>query len=921
MQKQIRRFSYLLFWLLFTLVSGTAVTAAGVYLYLSPNLPDVDDLYEVKLQIPLRIYSYEGELLGEFGEKRRTPVTYDQVPDQFVRAILAAEDSHFETHSGVAIRGLLRATIELLLTGEKQTGGSTITMQVARNFFLSREQTFTRKFNEILLALEIERKLTKEQIFELYVNKIFWGNRAYGVEAAAQVYYGKSVGELNLAQMAMIAGLPKAPSSFNPIVNPERAITRRNWILRRMLDLNYIKDQDYRTAVDSPISAELHGSKAEVDAPYAAELARLELLELFGREAYDSGLNVYTSIKSKLQTAANDAVRSGILDYDQRHGYRGPEGHSFDADKPELNMVNWLAALQDKRTINGLLPAVVLDVQDQHLEILLAENVTARIEFENGLQQARRFIDENTLDAEVESAKSVAQVGDLIRVYAIDDQGKLLAELPRQQAAEHNMVNAPTIDSTSTEQDSDLESAGDSVLQTATHQATTYTWHFAQLPRVQSSLISVDPNDGAIQAVVGGFDFYSSKFNRATQGERQPGSNFKPFIYAAALDKGFTAASLFNDAPVVMRDAELENTWRPENASGKFYGPTRLRKALYLSRNLVSVRLLRTITPQSAINYVQAFGFDAERLPKDLSLSLGSHAVTPLEVARGYAVFANGGYLVEPHIIQRIENGDGTVLFRANPKIANCLKCPDPDEEPLAGQQTPEEEAMAESQPVEPNQDIESSNVAPESEPQMASATPLEQLLSNDLGDDLPDPIAAPRVIEERIAYIMDNFLKDVIRRGTGIKARELNRADIAGKTGTTNGPVDAWFSGYNPDLITTVWLGFDQNQFLGKREYGGSASLPIWIDYMRTALEGKPEVLRRRPNGLTSVRIDPESGLLASPLQDNAIFEMFRVENAPLERAPDPVGYELDNEGGDGIEGEPTPYGASESDSLEELF
>ncbi|MEM8498209.1 MAG: penicillin-binding protein 1A [Pseudomonadota bacterium] len=912
MQKQIRRFSYLLFWLLFTLVSGTAVTAAGVYLYLSPNLPDVDDLYEVKLQIPLRIYSYEGELLGEFGEKRRTPVTYDQVPDQFVRAILAAEDSHFETHSGVAIRGLLRATIELLLTGEKQTGGSTITMQVARNFFLTREQTFTRKFNEILLALEIERKLTKEQIFELYVNKIFWGNRAYGVEAAAQVYYGKSIAELNLAQMAMIAGLPKAPSSFNPIVNPERAITRRNWILRRMLDLNYISDQAYRLAVESPISAELHGSKAEVDAPYAAELARLELLDMFGREAYDSGLNVYTSIKSKLQSAANNAVRSGILDYDQRHGYRGPEGHSFDADNPELNTANWLAALQDKRSINGLLPAVVLDVQDQHLDILLAENMTARIEFENGLQQARRFINENTLDVEVESARSVAQVGDLIRVYATDEEGQILTELPRPQESNDTAADTVIANTTTIEQGNDLESVGEQVLEATEEETPIYTWHFAQLPSVQSSLISVNPNDGAIQAVVGGFDFYSSKFNRATQGERQPGSNFKPFIYAAALDKGFTAASLFNDAPVVMRDAELENTWRPENASGKFYGPTRLRKALYLSRNLVSVRLLRTITPQSAINYVQAFGFDAERLPKDLSLSLGSHAVTPLEIARGYAVFANGGYLVEPHIIQRIENGDGKVLFRANPKIANCQECLALDEQVV-------DETMAQEEMI--NAEPETGITKAIEEPQTAVATPLEQLLRNDLGDQIPDPVAAPQVIEERIAYIVDNFLKDVIRRGTGIKARALNRGDIAGKTGTTNGPVDAWFSGYNPELITTVWLGFDQNQFLGKREYGGSAALPIWIDYMRTALEGKPEVLRRRPNGLTSVRIDPESGLLASPLQDNAIFEMFRIENAPLERAPDPVGYELDSDSVEGTEGELVPFGASESDSLEELF
>ena len=907
MQKLLRRTLYLGFWLLFTLVSGAAVTAAGVYLYLSPNLPNVDDLYEVKLQIPLRIYTSDGELIGEFGEKRRTPVTYEQIPQKFVNALLAAEDSHFETHSGVAIRGLLRATVELALTGEKQTGGSTLTMQVARNFFLSRERTFTRKFNEILLALEIERKLTKEQIFELYVNKIFWGNRAYGVEAAAKVYYGKSVGELTLAQCAMIAGLPKAPSTFNPIVNPSRALTRRNWILRRMLDLNYIGEEEHAAATEEPITAILHGAEIDLDAPYAAELARANLLDMFGKEVYGSGMAVYTTIDSKSQRSANRALRAGIMDYDVRHGYRGPEGHSFEPGDDVKNLENWHAVLEDTRTVNGLEPAIVTATYDDHIEILLRGELSARVELENGLQQARLFESENSLGPEITSAKEVCQVGDLIRVYALDERDDSKASTDGTDA----LTASDTTHSSTNSVDDIAISAS--------------TWHFAQLPDVQASLFSMDPNNGAIKAIVGGFDFQSSKFNRAVQGERQPGSNFKPFIYAAALDHGFTAASLFNDAPVVMADAELENTWRPENASGKFYGPTRLRKALYLSRNLVSVRLLRTITPKTAINYVEAFGFDTARLPKDLSLSLGSHAVTPQEIARGYATLANGGWLVDPYIVQRIESETGELVFEANPPLANCEDClanEPAEEDPLAETSsivTPEAENTATR-----SNDIQNATFdGGENEETEHKAV---ELLGLKDATRQPQPLvkrAAPRVIDARIAYIVDDILKDVIRRGTGTKAQSLNRRDIAGKTGTTNGPVDAWFSGYNPSLVTTVWLGFDQNQFLGRREYGGSAALPIWIQYMSDALAGQPEIIRPRPEGLTSMRIDPETGLLASPLQDNAIFELFRVENAPVDRAPDPTGgfnqgTQLEDEL-EGLEGRGAVDNSGES--LEELF
>ena len=830
------------------------MTGAGVYLYLSPNLPDVDDLYEVKLQIPLRIYTIDGELIREFGEKRRTPVKYNQVPQQFVQALLAAEDSNFQTHKGVAISGLLRATTELITTGHIQTGGSTITMQVARNFFLSREQTFIRKFNEILLALEIERKLSKEQIFELYVNKIFWGNRAYGVEAAARVYYGKSIDQLELAQHAMIAGLPKAPSSFNPIVNPTRAETRRNWILQRMLTLGYIEPTQYEEAVNAPITAQLHGSQIKVSAPYVAEMARAEILKLYGREGYDNGYVVYTTIDGKAQKAANNAIRAGILAYEQRHGYRGPESQSFTPNNEELNRQNWAEILKAERTINRLLPAIVTAVHERSVDILLPDEQTGNIAFENGLEQARAFVSENILGPEIKTADEVCQVGDLIRVYQSNTDESNGLDVSNQQSNDEI-----SLDQASTKDQTD---------------AIEPIWYFSQLPKAQASIVALDPSNGAIRSMVGGFNFGSSKFNRAIQGERQPGSNFKPFIYAAALNEGFTPASLFNDAPVVMADAELENTWRPENASGKFYGPTRLRKALYLSRNLVSVRLLRTITPKAAIQYAENFGFDPKKLPKDLSLSLGSHAVTPMEIATGYAVFANGGFKVTPHIIDRIDTNDGQTIFKSNAPIANCTTCEAaPDKDKVAA------EAALDSGANMNGNGIENSII------DIATTSPIDQK-QDTTAFETAATVAAPRVIDERIAYIIDNILKDVIKRGTGTKAQALNRGDIAGKTGTTNGPIDAWFSGYNSNLVASVWLGFDQNQPLGVREYGGSAALPIWIDYMKSALADTAETYRSTPNGITSIRIDPQTGLLASPMQRDAIFEIFREENVPVERA-----------------------------------
>lgn len=806
MTKTILRAFKLLFWSFFTLAAGSTIILAAVYLYLNPNLPNVDDLYDVKLQIPLRIYTADGDLIGEFGEKRRTPIKYDDLPTNFVKAVLAAEDDNFEQHSGVAFKGLLRATSELITTGRIQTGGSTITMQVARNFYLTSTQTFTRKFTEILLALKIEQSLSKKQIFELYVNKIFWGNRAYGVEAAANVYYGKPINELHLAQLAMIAGLPKAPSKFNPIANPSRAKIRRDWILGRMQTLGDISIEERDQARATEISAVLHRTQLQMQAGFVAEMARAEIIKEYGRAAYNNGWKVFTTVSSIRQQAANNAVFNGLMDYDKRHGFRGAEQHFAPSDDPLADQENWNKMLGKARVIHDLHPAIVTSIAEQQLEVLLKDGSSATIDWKAGLSDVQVYKDENYRNPKATKAAEIAQIGDLIRLRKNDDQG----------------------------------------------------WLLSQLPAAQAALIAIDPKNGAIRSLVGGFDFHQSKFNRATQGARQPGSNFKPFIYAAALDQGFTAASLFNDAPVVMADAGLENTWRPENASGKFYGPTRLRKALYLSRNLVSVRLLRTITPPKAINYIKNFGFDPSKLPRDLSLSLGSHAVTPIEIARGFAAFANGGHLITPYIIERIEGVNGGIIYQADPAAVPCTNCSNVEQKQL--------------------QELAVDSIEDDSEAQT-----LEALLQSD------DPDAfnlAPQVIDPKIAFIIDSVLQDVIVRGTGTKAKVLGRNDLAGKTGTTNGPRDAWFSGYSPDLVTTVWLGFDQNTKLGKREYGGHASLPIWIDYMSTALQDSPAAPRITPNGIVTVRIDPSTGKLAAPGQRDAIFEIFREQYVPTERA-----------------------------------
>ncbi|WP_305856203.1 penicillin-binding protein 1A [Balneatrix alpica] len=760
------------FWLGLFLTLGIAVAAIAMYQHFAPQLPDVETLRTIQLQTPLRIYSADGKLIGEFGEKRRTPISYEQIPPLFIKALYAAEDSRFESHNGIDVKGLSRAALQLIQSGSIQTGGSTITQQVAKNYFLTRERTFSRKFAEILLALDMEQKLSKNEIMELYVNKIYLGNRAYGIEAAAQVYYGKSINELTLAQLAMIAGLPKAPSAYNPIANPERAMVRRDWILGRMLELSYIDDVSYEAAIKEPNSARFHGLQPELDAPYVAEMVRTELIDKVP-DLYEAGYHVYTTVDSRLQNTAQSALANGLLEYEERHGYRGPEQH-WQIDPADFS--SHLSKLKEIPTYFELKPALVTLVTDREIEFRLANGEHHTMSWK-GMEWARKHINVDSLGPKPQRPSDILQIGDVIRVRVQDQR-----------------------------------------------------WHLSQLPVVQGALVSLHPDSGAILALSGGFNFYHSNFNRATQARRQPGSNLKPFIYAAALEKGFTPASIINDAPVVYDDPSMDQAWRPENSGGKFFGPTRMREALYHSRNLVSIRLLRAIGLQDGISYLARFGFDPANLPRGLSLALGTASITPLELATGYAALANGGYKVSPYLIERVEDVNGQVLMQTEAARVCHSDCP----------------------------------------------------TNTDNNDGNSQFKVAERIMDERANFLLTDMLMDVIRKGTGRKAQALKRSDLAGKTGTTNDQVDAWFSGYNPDVVTSVWVGYDQPSTLGKREFGAAAALPVWMDYMAVALENKPERVRPQPAGLVSVRIDPNTGERALPNQDNAIFELFPVELEP---------------------------------------
>lgn len=720
----------------------------GMYLYIAPSLPEMSTLKKAPLLKPLQVFSSDNELIAEYGGKLSVPVKYEQIPSEFIHAFLAAEDSSFFEHSGISFKSLGRAVSESITGSDVQTGGSTITMQVAKNYYLSPERTLKRKLTEIFLARKIEQSLTKEEILTLYVNKIFLGKNAYGIAAAAKIYYNKSLEELSIAQMAMISGLPKAPSRYNPVANPKRALERRNWILGRMLQLGYLNQSQYQQAIAEPINLDMPDRSTRNKFPYVGEMVRSELVQNFGEQAVDSGYKVYTTIHSERQTYAEQAVQEGLEAYDRRHGWRGAEAH----DQP----------LENFRAYANTYPAQVTKVGNSSFEALMQDGTTVTVPW-SGMSWARPFRNVNSVGGLPSKASEIVKVKDIIRLR------------PNQNKT---------------------------------------SWSLVQIPNVQGQLIAINPNNGAIEAIVGGYNFYQSKFNRAIQGWRQPGSTIKPFVYALALERGMTPHTMVNDAPITI------GKWTPRNSDGRYLGMIPLRRALYLSRNTVSVRLLQAVGIERTRQLFMDFGLQDNQIPRNYTIALGTPQVLPIQMATGYATFANGGYRIQPHFITRIEDAYGHTIFEAQPEYA-CISCINTEEESAqpADTMTADDEAIAIN-----NTTLEQKQAAPKVS---AEDSNYRQ---------------AQRILKSSSAYDMANILRDVIQHGTGRAALRIGRNDIGGKTGTTNDAKDAWFAGFNGKLVTITWVGFDQPKTLGRREYGGVAALPIWTDFMGNALKGQPE-------------------------------------------------------------------------------
>ena len=851
--------------LLFVFLSGLLGCAAlvGIYFYIKPDLPSVTVLKDVRLQTPMQIYTNDGKLISQYGVKRRIPVKLDEVPEQLIHAILATEDSRFYEHHGIDPIGIARAAVSLLLTGEKKQGASTLTMQLARGFFLTREKTYIRKVKEIFIAWHMEQVLTKEEILELYLNKVELGHRSFGFGAAAQVYYGKPLTELTLAQIATIAGLPKAPSVLNPISGPERSVERRRVVLLRMLDENYITQQEFEEAASMPVTARKHGAEIEVDAPYLADIIYNEMVEIYGKEeAETGGYQVYATATSDMQLAAQKAVVRNLHDYDERHGYKGPLGYLFNAPEvnegddplPTLNLSfdisekvtasDWteeefIQVLREVPYIKPLVPAVVIGMSEQSISVFDVNGHTRTIEWA-GLDWARRYITDFRQSNEPEVAADITQPGAVI--YIREQEGQ---------------------------------------------------WRISQLPEVSGAFIALNPKNGAVEAVVGGYSFYQSQFNRATQAKRQVGSNIKPFVYSAAIDSGYTLASIINDAPINQWNAATGVAWRPQNSPAEYDGPIRMRKALGKSKNVVSVRLLRGVGLRNTVDYLTRFGFDAEDIPLDETVSLGSSSHTPLEVVRGMAVIANGGYLVNPHFISKVLDENGAELWKANPVWACdvCTKGAAPDNT-LDENDEADIEALLEAQL---NQDV---------------------TLGEGPQEDRP---IAPQVITPQNAFLVAEMMRTAVRAngnwnkktywlGTGWRARNiLQRTDIAGKTGTTNDSRDTWFSGFHKDIVATAWVGFDnmgrqlgratRNQNLVNRnpekfnwignaligtEDGAKAAGPAWIRFMQYALADKPHSPMPVPEKIVRIRIDRTSGKLTRRTDHTTLFEYFLQGTEP---------------------------------------
>jgi penicillin-binding protein 1A len=825
------------------------------YVYLRPALPQVDSLRDVQLQVPLRVYTRDGRLMASIGEQRRIPVRYSDLPPKLIQAFLATEDDRFFRHHGVDWEGILRAALANARAGRISQGASTITMQVARDMFLTPRRDMKRKMSEVYISLLMETEFTKEEIFSLYVNKIFLGQRSYGVAAAAEVYFGKTLDQLNIAEMATLAGIPAAPSAVNPVANPDAATQRRGHVLGRMRDLGYITEAEYEAAKTSPMESRMHGPSIEVDAPYVAEMVRNDLQAKFGDAVYTAGYQVFTTIDSRLETAGTVALRTGLLEYDRRHGWRGA------TDKVDLSKgasdADLEAELDQRPAVGGLRPAIVESVEDKSAKIFVKDMGSVTLPWTK-LSWARRELPEEKTDRSPAQAAEIFGRGDVI----------------------YTVGNSPQ------------------------------TLQFVQVPEAQSALVAMDPKDGAVVALVGGFDFFQSKFNRVTQARRQPGSGFKPFIYAAAFDKGYTPASVVIDAPIVIDTAGNDVGWRPKEMEGEFFGPVRLREALAHSRNLVSVRLVRDIGVEYTRDYVTRFGFDKTHVPDDLTMALGTAELSPLQVVTGYATFANGGFRVTPYYIDRILDASGKTIYQAEPLIA-CAQCAAGADSTSAANA-----ALADGRPptgagliataaatgANPANGAGAERGAGSAHPlQARTAGARDGLLDEGVHDGkslIPVRNLAPQILRPQVAYLLSDMMADVIRHGTGMKALVLGRDDIAGKTGTTNDAHDAWFSGFNADIVASVWTGFDQDRSLGELEQGSRAALPTWIFFMHEALSGVPRHKVPVPDGIVTVRISPDTGLLASADDPNGIMEKFIDGALPKPGSPEGQNNQNPNDG-----------------------
>ncbi|MGF1853983.1 PBP1A family penicillin-binding protein [Vibrio satsumensis] len=833
-------------------------TIFGFYYYVKPELPDVATLRDVELQTPMQVFSQDGKLISQFGEKRRNPVTYDEIPRHLVEALIATEDSRFYEHPGIDPIGITRAALVVAMSGSAKQGASTITQQLARNFFLSNEKKIMRKIKEIFIAIHIEQLLSKEEIMELYVNKIFLGHRSYGFGAAARVYFGKDLPDLTLSEIATLAGMPKAPSTMNPIYSVERATNRRNVVLRRMLDEKYITQAEFDEARSEKLISKYHGAEIELSAPYVAEVARAWMVERYGEAAYTSGMKVYTTVDSKLQKAANQAAIKNLLGYDERHGYRGAEKVLWQTEQSAWDHDKIVKHLKSQPTYGDLVPAVVTSVDSKSAQVWVKNQGEGTIEWQ-GMNWARKFLTDNRQGPAPSQAKEILAVGEQIWVRHEAITGNEVSEEPTEESATAES-KTPTV------------------------------WRLSQVPNANTAFVAMNPNNGAVLSMVGGFNFVHNKFNRATQSIRQVGSGIKPFIYSAAIEKGLTLASLINDAPINQWDKSQGTAWRPKNSPPTYVGPTRLRIGLAQSKNVMAVRVLREVGLDDTRNYLTRFGFDIDEVPRSETIALGAGSLTPMKVAQGYSVFANGGYYVEPFYISRIETPFGETEFEATPKVV----CKDDCQQQITTDPMADEFA---------EQDVDAKVQY------------------------------APQVISEQNAFLVREMMYSNIWgggdwsagtgwNGTGWRAQPLKRRDIGGKTGTTNDSKDTWYSGYGPGMVATVWVGFDNhnrnlgrtkaNSNLGKNqitgaEAGAKTAEPAWVDFMGTALAGVPAERKELPENIVRVRIDRETGLLTNKFDSSSMFEYFEKGTEPTEYITERFNDDI--------------YSTSSGEAVEELF